>query len=163
MYNYSAQSSAVAYVRGGRDIPDLAGEVRFYQKMNHVLVVANIDGLPWGSGSGFYALHIHDGNACTGTDFADTGSHYNPAETLHPNHAGDLPPLLDCSGKAYLAVTTDRFRLADIIGRTVVIHGGPDDFRTHPAGNAGKKIACGIIRWDVNETEWTFFGGGHKS
>lgn len=43
-------------------------------------------------------------------------------------------------------VLTDRFRVRDIIGRTVVIHSGPDDFHTQPAGNAGEKIACGVIR-----------------
>ena len=46
---------------------------------------------------------------------------------------------------AHLEVRTDRFHVRDIIGRTVVIHSDPDDFRTQPAGNAGTKIACGVI------------------
>lgn len=61
-------------------------------------------------------------------------------------HAGDLPPLLSCQGNAYLSVKTDRFSVNEIIGRTVVIHSNPDDFHTQPAGNAGKKIACGVIQ-----------------
>ena len=54
--------------------------------------------------------------------------------------------LLLCGGGAYLAVLTDRFSVADVLGRTVVIHSGADDFHTQPAGNAGTKIACGVIR-----------------
>ncbi|MBQ7922946.1 MAG: superoxide dismutase family protein [Clostridia bacterium] len=149
MYQYSALPSAVAYVHGGRDAPELTGEVWLYQKRESVLVVANIEGLPSNNTSGFFALHIHEGNHCTGIDFADTGNHYNPAGSPHPRHAGDLPPLLSCEGRAYLAVMTDRFRLADVVGRTIVIHNGPDDFKSQPSGNAGEKIACGVIRWDM--------------
>lgn len=64
----------------------------------------------------------------------------------HPEHAGDLPPLIRCRGNAYLSFRTDRFSVNEIIGRTVVIHSDPDDFHTQPAGNAGKKIACGVIQ-----------------
>ena len=74
---------------------------------------------------------------CSGVGFPNTGSHYNSDDRDHPLHAGDLPPLLSSNGSACLAVMTDRFRVKDIIGRTVVIHSGPDDFRTQSAGNAG--------------------------
>lgn len=80
-----------------------------------------------------------------GNDFAATGSHYDPGKQSHPRHAGDLPPLMSFGGRAYLAVMTDRFSIRDIIGRTIVIHAMPDDFRSQPAGNAGTKIACGVI------------------
>lgn len=59
---------------------------------------------------------------------------------------GDLPPLLSMGGRAFLAVETGRFTPCEVVGRTVVIHGSADDFHTQPAGNAGKKIACGVIR-----------------
>ncbi len=55
-------------------------------------------------------------------------------------HAGDLPPLLSNNGRAYCQVLTGRFRVSDVIGKTVVIHSGPDDFMTQPSGNAGEKI-----------------------
>ena len=48
-------------------------------------------------------------------------------------------------GNAYLSVKTDRFSVSDVIGRTVVVHSNPDDFHSQPAGNAGTKIACGVI------------------
>lgn len=136
---------AVAQIQGGPEAPQLAGCVQFYQESGSVLIVARIFGLPEESKTGFFGFHIHQGESCFGTDFPGTGSHYNPAERVHPKHAGDLPPLLRCRGNAYLSVRTDRFSVKDIIGRTVVIHSDPDDFRTQPAGNAGKKIACGVI------------------
>lgn len=133
---------AIAHIRGER--PNLCGQVKFYQKKNCVLISASINGLPL-SDSGFFGFHIHEGGACTGTDFSDTGSHYDPIDVPHPAHAGDLPPLMLCNGGACQSVTTDRFRVADVIGRTVIIHSMPDDFHSQPAGNAGTKIACGVI------------------
>lgn len=137
---------ATALIRGGRQAPEICGRVNFYQKREHVLVEAVISGLPLAS-SGFLGFHIHEGKSCTGTNFSDTESHYNPENTPHPNHAGDLPSLLICNGKACQTVTTDRFRVKDIIGKTVVIHSMPDDFTSQPSGNAGTKIACGVICW----------------
>ena len=137
---------AVARLQGGMEVPQLSGCIQFYQENGCVLIVAKISGLPKESETGFFGFHIHEGNACSGTDFSSTGSHYNSSDQVHPIHAGDLPPLLECQGNAYLSVRTDRFSVVDVIGRTVVIHSDPDDFRSQPAGNAGKKIACGVIR-----------------
>lgn len=141
----SAGPDAVAYIHGGAEAPCLSGEVRFYQERGSVLVVADLSGFPQTGESGFFALHIHEGGSCCGEDFPETGGHYNPDATQHPHHVGDLPSLLVCHGNAYLAVRTGRFCVQDVIGRTVVIHGGSDDFHTQPAGNAGTKIACGVI------------------
>ncbi len=138
--------NAIAYIKGGREAPYLYGEVKFHQKCGSVLAVANLYGLPKESKSGFFALHIHEGGDCSGDDFSGTGGHYNPTDAQHPTHAGDLPPLLLCNGGAYLAVKTDRFCVQDIIGRTIAIHSGSDDFNSQPAGNAGTKIACGEIK-----------------
>ena len=136
---------AVANIHGSESFPHLRGQVRFYQRQRGVLVEVTVQGLP-DNMTGFYGFHIHEGNGCAGNGFSDTGSHYNPAKTLHPFHAGDLPPLLSCGGNAYMMVATDRFRVVDVLGRTVVIHDMADDFHTQPAGNAGTKIACGVIR-----------------
>ena len=144
MRNGSVCPEAIACIRGGAEAPCLSGEVRFYQERGCVLVVADIAGLPQ-SGSGFFAFHIHEGEDCFCEEFPNAGGHYNPANAPHPNHAGDLPPLMLCNGGAYLAVRTDRFCVRDIIGRTVVIHNSSDDFHSQPAGNAGTKIACGVI------------------
>ncbi len=137
---------AVVQICGGVEAPQLSGRVQFYQENGCVLIVTKISGLPRDSETGFFGFHIHQGETCSGTDFFGTGSHYNPTDQAHPKHAGDLPSLLACQGNAYLSVKTDRFSVKDIIGRTVVIHSNPDDFHSQPAGNAGKKIACGVIR-----------------
>ena len=136
---------AVARIKGGKDAPQLYGKVSFYQQCGNVLVIADIFGMPICDGSGFFALHIHEGGCCSGERFSGTGSHYDPNRTAHPNHAGDLPPLMRYRDRAFLAVRTDRFCVNEIIGKTVVIHDGPDDFSSQPAGNAGMKIACGVI------------------
>lgn len=147
MYQNKNDFQASAVIRGGQEAPDLSGVARFFQRSDGVLVTIQVTGLPAENPGGFFSLHIHGGSGCAGENFAGTGGHFNPAGTPHPAHAGDLPPLLSCGGRAYLAVLTDRFTVADIIGRTVVIHGGSDDFRSQPAGDAGTKIACGVIKW----------------
>lgn len=124
---------------------ELCGRITFTPCPRGVLVLARIYGLPK-SETDFFALHIHEGADCGGEGFSHTAGHYNPKGLPHPQHAGDLPPLLSCDGEAYLAVITNRFSLRDIIGKTVVIHSHPDDFKTQPAGDAGNKIACGVIR-----------------
>lgn len=138
----NGRPGAIACVRGAGN---LRGTVKFYSTGRGTLVVAEIVGLP-DNDSGFFAFHIHMGGDCGGEAFADTQGHYNTDGAEHPRHAGDLPPLLSRKGDAFLAVETDRFTPWEIIGRTVVIHHDTDDFHTQPAGNAGTKIACGVIR-----------------
>lgn len=137
---------AVADIRGGAAAPGLRGRVEFADHPDGTLVTAQIWGLPR-SETGFFALHIHEGGDCGGENFSDTGGHFNPTGAAHPMHAGDLPPLLSVEGNAYLSVLTGRFRVEDVAGKTVVIHSHPDDFHTQPAGGAGEKIACGVIRF----------------
>lgn len=139
----SSQLEAMAVLKGKGK---LRGTVKLYSVPGGSLVAVEATGLPE-SGSGFFALHIHEGGSCGGEDFADSGRHYNPENVPHPGHAGDLPPLLNMGGRAFLAVETDRFFVEDVIGRTAVLHSRSDDFRTQPAGDAGEKIACGVIRW----------------
>lgn len=141
MFACDRKPEAAACIQGENG---LHGKVKFFPHCNGTLVVADICGLPE-SETDFFAMHIHEGGDCRGEGFPDTGSHYNPKGEGHPEHAGDLPPLLSCGGKAYLAVVTDRFRIKDVIGKTVVIHSHPDDFKTQPSGGAGSKIACGVI------------------
>ena len=119
--------------------------VKFYQLPGGVLVEAELTGLPSQPPSVFFAFHIHEKGDCSGEGFRNTGGHYDPESRPHPFHAGDLPPLLSCKGGVYQAVITGRFCVKDVIGRSVVIHAGPDDLHSQPAGNAGAKIGCGVI------------------
>lgn len=135
--SYLRRPGAIAYVRGNDN--NVFGKVRFYKTPRGVFVRAEIDGLP--SPYGIYAFHIHEGNDC-----ANPGTHYNPGKLPHPYHAGDLPPLFSANGRAFSVFLTDRFALRQIIGKTVVLHTGPDDFTTQPSGDPGKVLACGEIR-----------------
>ena len=140
----SRTTGAVAYLTGDARYPQVKGQVRFLPRADGVLISAQISGLPKTT-TGFFGFHIHEGDRCGGVEFADTKSHYDTMGNGHPEHAGDLPPLLSAGGKAYLCVITDRFRVEQVLGRTVVVHLGADDFTSQPAGNAGAKIACGRI------------------
>lgn len=134
----TGRPTAMACVRGENGI---RGVVRFCARGDGVLVTAEVFGLD----DGFHGFHIHAGTSCGGTDFSDALGHYNPGKTEHPNHAGDLPSLLSCGGKAYLTVLTNRFRVCDILGRVVIVHRDRDDFTTQPSGDSGPMIACGVI------------------
>lgn len=142
---------AWAFVQGSNDYPTVRGDVRFYQTTFGVVVVTEMMGLPdtgAACAAPIYACHIHEGGACTGNSadpFADVGTHYNPDGCPHPYHAGDLPPLFSAGGYAYSVCLTDRFTVDEIVGRAVIIHAGLDDFTTQPSGNAGQKMACGVI------------------
>jgi len=127
------KKKAIAYL----DQNGIKGQVTFQQKLQGVLVMAEMFGLPaqqeeWG----IHGFHIHEN--CQ-------GGHYNPNQAIHPYHAGDLPPLFSNEGYAYQTFITNRFTLKEIIGKTVVIHENPDDFKTQPSGSVGQKLVCGVI------------------
>lgn len=140
---------AVAWVTGNDMNPQLSGLVKFYDTpYGGVLAEAEIFGLPNAAeqyATDFYAMHIHESGDCSG-DFENTGGHYNPAGQPHPQHAGDLVPLLGNAGYAWAAFYDKRFSIDDIIGKAVVIHAQADDFTTQPSGGSGGKIGCGEIR-----------------
>ena len=146
------EPQAVARVHGNREYAKICGDVYFYQMADGVLVAARVTGLPKPTQEApgrFFGFHIHSGSRCAGTSedpFADTLGHYNPDDTSHPNHAGDMPPLFGNRGFAFQVFFTNRFCVQEILHKTVVIHSRPDDFTSQPAGNAGKKIACGQIK-----------------
>lgn len=140
---------AMAWVTGDSAAPQLSGLVKFYATpYGGVLVEAEIFGLPDISvpgSTGFYALHIHEHGDCS-QNFTRTGAHYDPAMRPHPDHAGDLLPLMGNQGYAWSAFYDRRFFIPDILGRSVVIHAKRDDFTSQPSGDAGEKIGCGVIR-----------------
>lgn len=141
---------AIAQIQGGNGYPYLNGTATFVQTGNGVLVTVSINKLPQNSvcNGGIFALHIHEGESCTGNDedqFSNAKTHYNPLNCPHPYHAGDLPPLIGNSGYAYMSVLTNRFTVNEIINKVIIVHENKDDFSTQPSGNSGKKIGCGKI------------------
>lgn len=137
--------AARASILGGDANPSLRGEALFYPYQGGSLVLIRALGLP---GDGFFACHIHACGDCrSGGDIAfhRAGPHYNPGLRPHPEHAGDLPVLLACGGRAFSLNYTGRFRPEQVLGRAVVLHALPDDYRSQPTGRAGGRIACGVI------------------
>jgi Cu-Zn family superoxide dismutase len=129
------------------------GEATFEQVGDKVRVVIFVQGLRPGQEHG---LHIHEGADCSGDAMGAKG-HFNPHGKPHAHyssadrHAGDLPPLrANKEGRANVQVDMDIITLrpgpANIVGRSVVVHADPDDFKTQPHGNAGARIACGVIQ-----------------
>lgn len=150
-------TSAVANIKGGNIYPSISGTVRFRNVQRGTEVSVVIYGLPpyqpaagGKSPIGPFGFHIHSGGSCEiGTKerpFPATGEHWNPANQPHGNHAGDFPVLFSNRGYCRMTFFTDKFKVRDIVGKTIVIHENPDDYRTQPAGNSGRKIACGVIR-----------------
>lgn len=138
--------SAHAWIGGNKDYPNLNGLVNFYEtSIGGILVSVEIYGMPTTNPSGFHGMHIHEFGDCT-IPFDKTGNHYNPTNSPHPNHIGDLPPLLNNSGYAYTTFYDTRFTIADLLGKSLIIHSNRDDFTSQPSGDSGVKIGCGVIR-----------------
>jgi len=130
-----------------------AGTVNFVQKGDKVAVTAKVSGLAPGS----HGFHIHEKGDCSSGDGMSAGGHFNPQAKPHAHpatpdrHAGDLPMLVaDSYGEATLTVELDVITIGagatDIVGRSVIVHKDPDDFKTQPTGNSGARVACGVIR-----------------
>jgi len=129
------------------------GTVTFTQRGGSVHVVAHVMGLKPGATHGF---HVHEKGDCGSADGMSTGGHFNPDGHPHgpqsaAHHAGDMPALVaDAYGPADAAFDLAGVSLGgggpDLVGKGLIVHRDPDDYRTQPTGNAGPRIACAVIR-----------------
>lgn len=128
------------------------GTVRFAQEAEGVRVIAEVEGLGEGTRHGF---HVHEYGDCTAADASSAGGHFDPEDHPHalppdsPRHAGDMGNLeADSSGRAQLDERFDGFSVAGstnpVIGRAVIVHAQPDTGQG-PSGEAGARLACGVI------------------
>lgn len=149
-------AEAVAYLRGSSLAPQISGYVIFRDVPGGTQVCVEVSGLPeykpgenGESPIGPHGFHIHETGSCEMGNheepFMAAGGHWNPYGQPHGNHAGDFPVLFSNHGIARMCFFTDKFKVKDVLGRAVVIHSSPDDYRTQPAGNSGKRLACGVI------------------
>lgn len=134
---------------------ELRGTATLSQEADGTHVRARLTGLKEGS----YAIHIHAVGKCEAPKFTSAGPHFNPTAKMHGRdnpmgpHLGDLPNVLvGSSGTgevdatiAGLTLTGGPAPLLDADGAAVVLHAGPDDYRTDPSGNSGDRIACGVV------------------
>jgi superoxide dismutase, Cu-Zn family len=130
---------------------NVRGVVTFIQSGANVKVVAHIEGLTPGK----HGFHIHEFGDCSSKDGSSAGGHFNPATAPHgapeaaQRHAGDMGNIeADQSGVANLEYNDPVMKLnghGAIIGHGMIVHANPDDLKTQPTGNAGGRLACGVI------------------
>ena len=131
----------------------VSGRVTFTQQAQGVLVAVDVQGLTPNAEHGF---HIHEKGDCSSGDGMSTGGHFNPDGKPHGAHAhaqhhvGDLPSLkADANGKVQLRFVSTSIAIqegtANIVGRGLIVHRDPDDFKTQPTGNSGPRVSCGVI------------------
>jgi Cu-Zn family superoxide dismutase len=130
-----------------------SGNATFTQMGDKVRLVANVSGLRPGQEHGF---HVHEAGDCSSGDAMSAKGHFNPYGKPHGSpataerHAGDMPSLkADASGTANVDTVLDVMSVkpgpASVVGRGLIVHASPDDFKTQPTGNAGARLACGVI------------------
>lgn len=132
----------------------VTGKVTFTQKGGKVLMKVAVSGLTPGE----HAIHVHEKGDCSAPDAASAGGHWNPSSENHgkwghtPFHHGDIGNLVaNAKGKAGITVESDLWTIgdgkpSDVIGHAIVVHAKADDFTTQPTGNAGGRVACGVIK-----------------
>lgn len=132
------------------------GKAVLTQTAGGVLIELDVMGVP----AGEHGIHIHETGACNAADgFKSAGGHFEPGEHQHGYraasgpHAGDMPnQFVGTDGKLRAHVLNPSVTLADgpaslwdADGSALVVHAGPDDYTSQPAGNAGDRIACAVI------------------
>jgi superoxide dismutase, Cu-Zn family len=129
----------------------VTGTVTFTKVDGGVKVVADLQGLS----AGKHGIHIHECGDCSSADGSSAGGHFNPMAKNHGapmdamRHEGDMGNIdADASGKAHLEYVDKNITfdgMTSIIGRSVIVHKSEDDLKTQPTGNAGARVACGVI------------------
>src|SRR5262245_12111257 len=135
----------------GKDV----GQVQLLQTPHGVLLKLSVKGVPPGD----HAFHVHAVGKCE-PPFTSAGGHFNPAgkkhgmEAVEGSHAGDMPNLhIPANGELVVEIANPMISLVkgqpntvfDADGSAIIIHAGADDYKTDPTGNAGDRIACGVI------------------
>ncbi|WP_140724963.1 MULTISPECIES: superoxide dismutase family protein [Gammaproteobacteria] len=149
-----APSSATAELKPTQG-STVNGSVTFKIVDGALRVSGQVTGLKPNSEHGF---HIHEKGDCSAPDGSSAGGHFNPAQSEHgsiahdPHHGGDMPNIVaDAQGNATIDgpvssnVNLGKGDSFDIAGHAVIVHADPDDYKTQPTGNAGGRLACGVI------------------
>ena len=130
---------------------NVEGTVTFTKSGAEMKIVADVTGLTPGK----HGFHIHEFGDCSSPDGKAAGGHFNPTNNPHAGHdaaqrhEGDMGNLeADASGKAHLELTDNVMTMSgekSIIGRGVIVHEKEDDLHSQPVGNAGGRVACGVV------------------
>jgi Cu-Zn family superoxide dismutase len=148
----AAGAKAVANLES-RSGSKVTGKVTFTEHKGKVSMKVDVKGLT----PGVHAIHVHEKGDCSAPDATSAGGHWNPTSENHgkwghaPFHHGDIGNLIaDAKGNAKLTLESELWTLgdgkpSDVVGHAVVVHATMDDFMTQPTGNAGGRVACGVI------------------
>ena len=130
----------------------VAGRVTFVQESGGVRVLVNLSGFAPNTEHGF---HVHEKGDCSSGDGMSAGGHFNPDGKPHgaqsaEHHAGDMPSLsADSYGNVNASFVLKGVTVggggADLVGKGLIVHRDPDDFKTQPTGNSGPRLACAVI------------------
>ncbi|MFT3697996.1 MAG: superoxide dismutase family protein [Kofleriaceae bacterium] len=147
---------AMATMAGTKKYAKVKGTVEFKEVDGGVEVTANLEGLKKGD----HGFHVHEKGDCSAPDGNSAGGHFNPSGHKHgapdaeEHHEGDFGNITaDKDGKATKTFTISFVNLKDgdpnsIVGKGFIIHAKADDLKTQPTGNAGDRVACGVITAD---------------
>ncbi len=149
----SQKRATAAATLGGRSGSQATGKALFTEKDGKVTLHLLVRNLPPGT----HAVHIHETGDCSDPEAKSAGAHWNPTGAPHGRwggtcHMGDIGNIeVNDHGDGILTLTTDLWTIgggpgSDILGKAVIVHAQADDFATQPTGNAGGRIACGVIR-----------------
>jgi len=129
----------------------VTGTVTFSKVADGVRIVADVQGLSKGK----HGIHVHEFGDCSSKDGSSAGGHFNPHSKSHggpddaDRHSGDMGNIdVDANGKGRLEYVDKTITLngtGSVIGKSVIVHANEDDLKTQPTGNAGGRLACGVI------------------
>ena len=137
-----------------RSNSNISGEAVFTEENGEVTMTVNVSGLTQGQ----HAIHLHEKADCSADDATSAGGHWNPTMEDHGKwgegeyHRGDIGNFdVAADGKGSITFSTDQWCIGcedqqkNIVGKSVMIHEGVDDFTSQPSGNAGARVGCGEI------------------
>lgn len=136
---------------------EVSGEATFTQENGAVVFELTVQNLTPGE----HAVHLHEHGDCSAEDASSAGGHWNPTMKPHGKrgngtafHKGDIANMsVGDDGKGTLRLSIDDWTIGgpdstNVVGKSVIIHANPDDFTSQPAGNAGARLSCGVIKAD---------------
>jgi len=140
----------------GQEGSNVSGTVTFTQSPDGgaVTIQAEVSGV---EGAGMHGFHIHETGDCSAADFTSAGGHFNPTNAPHggpddaDHHAGDLGNIeIGAGGSGHLDLASSMLSLNagapnTVVGKAVILHAGQDDLETQPTGDAGGRLACGVV------------------
>ena len=132
---------------------EISGEAVFTHNDEQITLMIEIHD----TSPGLHAVHIHEHGDCSAPDGTSAGGHWNPTSTAHGKwgegefHLGDIGNIMVAEdGTGSISLTTDLWEIGtgsdvDVVGKSIIVHAGADDFISQPSGAAGARIGCGVI------------------